>query len=359
MKTIELIGLDAQRNMVDYIAYTNLQWRRKWYESGTFSVQIPASTYNPAVKYLYTKDRPEVGEITQVNFIAGNEGYVFALSGYFLEEQVNKRSVYPKGTGNILNAPSWVNQSGNAEDVAIEFFRAFKDVELDGKSALLDIGVATSQQRGLQVEHERTGDRLGDKIHTILKPSEMSYKIAYDFVANTETFTPVKGRNLTASHEVEDNPVTFSTAFGNLKNPNIKLDIGNYRNSYIASNSYSNNNIDYTDIQAAINAADGEQANFLYVDESLNKSDYSTSSDYVNAIHAAAKEELSKHVKEAAFDFDAMEGSYVYMEDFDLGDKCSLEVPEIRLSKDAVLIECTEVIKKGTHTLSMKFDTDN
>lgn len=359
MKTIELIGLDAQFNMVDYIAYTNLQWRRKWYESGTFSVQIPARTYNPAVKYLYTKDRPEVGEITQVNYIAGNEGYVFALSGYFLEEQLNERCVYPKGEGNILNAPSWVNQSGKAEDVAIEFFRAFKDVQVEGKSAILDIAVGTSKHRGKHAEHERIKARLGDKIHTILKPSEMSYKILYDFVSNTRTFAPVQGRNLTASHEIEDNPVTFSTAFGNLKNPNIKLDTGNYRNSYIASNTYSNGNIDHTDIQAAINAAGGERACFLYVDESLRKSDYSLSSDYIEAMHAAAKEELSKHVKEAAFDFEAIPGSYAYMEDFDLGDKCSLKVPEIQLSKDAVLIECTEVIKKGTHTLSMKFDTDN
>ena len=315
MKTIELIGLDAQFNMVDYIAYTNLQWRRKWYESGTFSVQIPARTYNPAVKYLYTKDRPEVGEITQVNYIAGNEGYV--------------------------NAPSWVNQSGKAEDVAIEFFRAFKDVQVEGKSAILDIAVGASKHRGKHAEHERIKARLGDKIHTILKPSEMSYKILYDFVSNTRTFAPVQGRNLTASHEIEDNPVTFSTAFGNLKNPNIKLDTGNYRNSYIASNTYSNGNIDHTDIQAAINAAGGERACFLYVDESLRKSDYSLSSDYIDAMHAAAKEELSKHVKEAAFDFEAIPGSFVYIEDFDLGDKCSLEVPEIQLSKDAVLIECT------------------
>lgn len=358
MKTIELIGLDAQFNMVDYIAYTNLQWRRKWYESGTFSVQIPAAAYNPAIKYLYTKDRPEVGEITQVNYMASNEGIVFALSGYFLEEQVNSRSVYPKGTGNILNDPSWVNQSGNAEDVAIEFFRAFKDVQISGASAVLNMEIATSQQRGLQVEHERTGGRLGDKIHTLLRPSEMSYKIAYDFVSNTRTFTPVKGRNLTASHELDDNPVTFSTAFGNLKNPNIKIDVGNYRNSYVASNSYSKNNIDYTDIQAAINN-DGDFSKFLYIETSLNKKDYASTNAYVNAIHTAAKEELSKHVKEAIFDFVAVAGSYVYMEDFDLGDKCSLEVPEIHLSKDAILIECIEVIKKGTHTLTMKFDTEN
>lgn len=357
MKTIELIGLDAQFNMVDYISYTNLQWRRKWYESGTFSVQVKASSYNPAIKYLYTKDRPEVGEITQINFIGSNEGYVFALSGYFLEEIVNTRCVYPKGTGNILNGPAWVNQSGNAEDVAIAYFKAFKDVKIDGASASLDIAVATSQGRGKFAEHERTKDRLGKKIHTILKPSEMSYRVVYDFVENLKTFIPVKGRNLTPSHGPEDNPVTFSTAFGNLKNPNIKIDIANYCNSYIVSNSYSNNNIDYTDIQASINTE--ESARFLYVDASLNKSDYATANDYINAMHAAAREELSKHVKEAAFDFDALAGSYVYMEDFDLGDKCSLEVPEISLSKDAVLIECTEVIKKGTHTLSMKFDTDN
>ena len=243
--------------------------------------------------------------------------------------------------------------------MAIAFFSAFKDVQIGEASAVLDIAIATSQHRGLYAEHERIGGRLGDKVHTILRPSEMSYKVTYSFVENVKTFTPVKGRNLTDSHDIEDNPVILSTKFGNLKNPNIKLDVGNYCNSDIASNTYSKNNIDYTDIKAAINAAADEEALFLYVNESLNRSDYATASDYDNAMHAAAIEEVSKHVKEAAFDFDAVPGSYIYMEDFDLGDKCSLEVPEIQLSKDAVLIEVTEVIKQGKHTLSLKFDTDN
>ena len=40
------------------------------------------------------------------------------LFGYFLESKLARMIVYPKGTTNITNSPSWEEYSGKAEDVA-------------------------------------------------------------------------------------------------------------------------------------------------------------------------------------------------------------------------------------------------
>lgn len=363
-KNIEIMGLDSEFNIVCYLTYTNLQWRRKWYESGSFSVQIPANQYVDTIKYIYSKDRPEVGEISQINYIKDEGSYLFALSGYFLEEQLNRRVVYKLGTGNITNAPSWVNKSGAAEDVATAFFNAFKDVNYvyngTAYQSILGIGAADSQGRGKTSDHERGEEYLGNKVHTILKPSEMSYRVSYDLETSQKIFACVKGHNRTQDNNDGENPVIFSTAYGNLKNPNILISDTDYKNCYISTNSYTEDNVEYVDIQASCERASEDTSDrFLNNDASVNRSDYASTAEYIAAIHSQGHEKLIECKKKATFEFDTIEGSYEYLEDFDLGDKCSLEVPEVGLSKDAVLIECTEVIKNGTWTLTLEFDTDD
>jgi hypothetical protein len=50
-------------------------------------------------------------------------------------------------------------------------------------------------------------------------------------------------------------------------------------------------------------------------------------------------------------------GSYRYMEDFDLGDIISLDIPEIDLSADVEISEVHEVVKEGAWSLSLTLGT--
>ena len=183
-----VIALDANYQIVALLRCTNIQWNRKYYEPGIFSIQIPLKQYDASYAYIFTKDRPEMGIIEQINYV-DQKGYrAFNISGHFLENELNDRVVYRNGETNILNTPSWINQTGTAEDVAFAYFESFKDVIFsDGiseYSCLLGIQSGISESRGLYVEHERGGELLGNKIYSILKPSEMSYRVEYDFEEN-------------------------------------------------------------------------------------------------------------------------------------------------------------------------------
>ena len=63
IKAINVLALDKDFQIVSMLAYTNLQWTRKYYESGTFSIEIPVNQYRDDMKYIYTKDRREMGLI--------------------------------------------------------------------------------------------------------------------------------------------------------------------------------------------------------------------------------------------------------------------------------------------------------
>ena len=318
-------------------------------------MEIPLAQYNSSYKYIFTKDRTEMGEITQINFI-NQRGYkAINISGFFLENWLNKRVVYRKGTSNIVGGPEWMNQEGKSEDVAYAYFNAFKDVSIsqsgDTVDCILGIESGQSLSRGRISNHERCGEKLGSKIYSILKPSEMSYRILYDFEENKKVFSVWSGYDRTQDQS-ENNPVTFSTRYGNIKNPNILIETTNYCNSCIIDN--ENNGAVYE--RALLNkTAEDDEYIFSYVKSSVNKNDYDSDTDFYSALDAEGKTDLNERVKLINVEFDAMEGSYDYMEDFDLGDKCNIEIPEVDISADAVLIGCYEVIKKGNHSLTLEF----
>lgn len=320
-------------------------------------MEIPLEQYNSSYKYIYTKDRPEMGVIEQINYINQRGFKAVNISGYFLEQEVNNHVVYRKGTANIINGPEWINQKNTAEDVAYAFFNGFKKMQVSngGIPILIDIGIesGTSLSRGKTSDHERCGELLGNKIYSILKPSEMSYCVNYDFEESKKIFKVWKGYDRTQDQN-ENNPVTFSTRYGNIKNPNILIDKVNYRNACIVDNESEKAIYSQVVIEEK---EENDPVKFCYLRSSVMRSEYETEEDFVNALNSEGHTELNERIKTINVEFDAMEGSYEYMEDFDIGDKCNVEIPEMELSANAVLIGCYEVIKKGIWSLTLEFGT--
>ena len=351
-----VIALDENYEIVSLLRYTNLQWNRKYFEPGTFSLEIPLEQYNSSYQYIYTKDRPEMGKITQVNYVDQGTYRAIYLSGYFLENELNRRIVYRRGNTNIVNAPSWVTATGKAEDVAFHFFNAFKNVALEnGSQCILDIEAGVNQSRGKNANHERCGENLGNKIYHILQASKMSYRVSYDFESSRKVFSVWSGYDRT-QEQTKNNPVIFSTRYGNIKKPNVLIDSTNYKSGCIVDNESDESVFSRAVLDSEALAYD-EQGSFIYLKSVLNQKDYTNDNVFFHALDTEGRAELSNYVKTVNVEFDAMEGSYEYRIDFDLGDICSIEIPEVDISADAVLIGCYEVIKKGTWSLTLEFGT--
>lgn len=349
--------MNSDYEIVALIRFTNLQWNRKYHEAGNFSMQIPLEQYSPDIRYIYTKARPEMGKVTQKNYVNKNGFRYIQLSGYFLEKRLDSHIAYQKGTSNITNAPAWIYRSGKAEDVAYAYFNGFKTITTSAASSSLGIVAGTSQSRGKDSIHYRNGEYLGWKIYDILKPSGMSYRVLYDFVKSTRRFEVWSGFDRTEGNMEGNNPVVFSTKYGNIREPNILIDETEYKNACLVTNEQIVDDTSTYTSRVVFSPDDGDtEYSFLYEQSGLNKNDY-TDAEFIAALDNEAANALTEYTKTINVEFDAMEGSYEYMTDFDLGDLCSIEIPEMSLSAQARLIGCYEVMKSGQWSMTMEFGT--
>lgn len=320
-------------------------------------MQLPLEQYSTDIKYIYTKDRPEMGKVNQINYLDQNGYRYIQLSGYFLENEPNRHIVYKNGTTNITNSPDWIEQSGAAEDVAYAFFEGFKEISTEDFTSSLNLQSEDSLGRGNEAVHTRNGEYLGDKIYDILKPSGMSYRVSYDFVNSVKTFGVWKGIDRTELNEEKNNPIIFSTKYGNIKNPNILISDTDYKNACISTNEQYVGEDSVFTTRAVFNPTDLDQEiAMLFLRSGINKNDY-TEADFQTAMDNEMLNALQNAVKVVNFEFDASAGSYEYMKDFDIGDECTVEVPEMNLSADARLIGCYEVMKSGQWSMTMEFGT--
>lgn len=357
MHAFNTLALDENYNIVSLLRFTNLQWNRKYHQPGTFSMQLPLEQYTNDMKYIYTKDRPEVGKITQRNYLSQNGYEYIQISGYFLEHELNRHVVYKNGTTNIINSPAWIEKSGKAEDVAHAFFDAFKTISIAEYSSALGIQNEESLGRGKNSVHTRNGEYLGSKIYDILKPSGMSYRVIYDFINSVKTFGVWKGIDRTQDNIEKNNPIVFSTKYGNIRNLNILISDEEHKNACVTTHEQNTGENSTLTTRVLFNNSDNDKEfSMLSLRSSVNKKDY-TETDFVTALDNEAQNELSKHVSIINMEFDATAGSYEYMKDFELGDECTIEVPEMYLSADARLIGCYEVMKSGKWSMTMEFGT--
>lgn len=352
------MALDRNFNIVSLLRCTNIQWSRKYHESGTFSIQIPLEQYQPSFKYIYTKNRPEVGRISQVNYIGDANYKYIQLSGYFMENELNRMVVYAKGTGNIVGGPSWVEQIGPAESVAYEFFKAFSSISFGDNTYNLDIANGVNEGRGNISQHVRDNTYLGNKIYHILKPSGMSYKVSYDFESNSKNFLVWSGKDR-SEEQTDNNPIVFSTKYGNIKNPSVLVDDSTYKSGCITVSESGTDGDTITYTRATIEPAEFAEDNaFLILNPPININDFDNTDDFYLAMDSEGMSERNTNwTKTMNVEFDSMSGSYEYMEDFDIGDICSIEIKEVGVSANARLIGCYEVIKEGVWTMTMEFGT--
>lgn len=346
---------------MEILRFTNLQWSRKYHESGDFSLQIPVNQYMPDIKYIYTKDRPEMGVVQKTTYVSLSNREYIQLSGQFLEgAELGRMVVYPpagkapNGGTNITTEPGWEFKEGPAEDVALEYYNAFKQIGTAARTIALAIEATGSQHRGHDAVHYRNGEVLSWKIYDILKPSGMSYRVHYDLNENTKTLSFWQGLDRTQDNTDGNNPVIFSTRYGNILKPNILIDETDYKNACIVSHGTAATADLVT--QMVFND-DDEPGRIEYETSLLNRSEYKTLAAFQSEMQNEGMNHLAETIKQINVEFDAMTGSYIYGEDFDIGDICSLEIPAMNLTADVRLIGCYEVMKDGKWTMTMEFGT--
>ncbi len=330
---MELFALDKDFQNISQIVPTNIQWTRKYYEHGTFSIQLPYDQYSTEMKYVYTEDRKEVGMINKVSYNDDSNSKSIQIEGYFLERWLNDKIVYPTfyGTGEITQTLT-------------KMFNQYKeDIRINSVNA---------KNTGNKIDFQATGDELGKKINEILQTQEMSYRVLYDYVRNTFTLEFYKGLDRTQS-QIENNSVTFSTLWNNIKSVNADTDDSNFKNyAIVAGTGQADERI-----TVDVDISNGAYKKKLFVDarnEKYNSSEQ-TLEQYKLELRQKGLEKLLNHKSVTNIVFDPLGNSYDYLIDYDLGDKCDIIISDIGISIEARIIAIYEVFKNNIHTIELEF----
>ena len=374
--------LDDDYNLVSLISYSALEWDREFNSVGKFIVEGVAGNFDrEAWKYVYTEKRKELGKISQVNWKSENGIKTLTISGFFVEDELNKMICYAKPTDfdddagtrigtSILSkgSPTWVTAEGTADQVAKAFFDGFKQIsfrnyevgDFSGAGGLvtktfelpIEFGVIEPGDYHYSI-HNRNNEYLGDKLYDILKESHASIEVVFDYIKRTKTLNIIHGIDRTQDGHADDiNPILFTSKNGTIRRASIVTSDTDTKDAMIQTSE------DETKTIVLANALPDSAGRFYHEAVRSNESDFPNDDrGFKLSVMANASTNLNGRKDKINVQFDFVLGSYKYMEDFDLGDIISLEVPEVGISADAQIVSCHEIIKNGVWNLEIEVGT--
>lgn len=332
---MNLYALDENYDLCAILAPINVQWNRKYYEPGDFSIQIPANTYLPEMRYVYMPGRNELGMIQKPLYTNDVAGDTIQLIGMFSEAELNDKIVYPTFYAN-----------GNISDEVYEMVTQYKE---DIPNLVIP---ESHEQIGDNIQFQETHANLSDTCFTKLQTQEMSYRIKYDFEAKTKTFEIWQGKDRTQAQEV-NNFVVFSTQFGNINNATVEEDSSNFKNWALVGGSGEGKDRIYVEVDLS----NGGYKKKIFIDASGENYDEEkqTLSEYKANLRQYGIEKMLDYQVIQNVDFISSESGYVYLQDYDLGDKCDVIIEPLQLSLEARIIAVYEVFKENIHTIELEF----
>lgn len=330
-----LYALDKNYETYSILSSNNVQWNRKYYDVGDFSVQIPAKDYSNEMCFIYMQGRTELGLIEKVLYTNDRSGEHVQLIGFFSEFELNDKIVYPT-----------FYAKGNIENEIYRMINTYKEDIPKLETTTIPNLV------GSDVDFQETGGELSRVIYPRLQTQELSFRVKYDFVSAKKIAEVWQGKDRTQSQS-ENNFVVFSTKFGNLNEPVVEEDKSNFKNYAQVGGSGEGKDRIYV----TIDLSNGGYKKKIFIDGKSEAYDpeKQTLQEYKDSLYQYGLKKMLDYQVIQNVDFKSEESGYIYMEDFDLGDKCDVIIEPLQLSLEARIIAVYEVFKDNTHTIELEF----
>lgn len=332
---MELRGLGSDRSTIrSNIEYINLQWTRRYYECGEFSVQIRMEDYDKRIKYFYTPDRPEFGVIEKLVTTQDITGDYVQLSGRFIEGCLSRDVIASKYV--INDTPRAISC-----DVVARFAESFP--------GSLIIQALDGIDDDASVEASYFGEELDDVTYPLLQTVERSQRIVYDFDNDRFIYSTWQGFDRTQSQDI-NNYALFSDIENNTEKISVNEDESGYKNYAVIA--MPDDKFLYYDARTDSN--EGLRKKFFDF-TGRSPEDGQSQAKFEAACIQEVKEELQKWPKITNIEAKTMQYRFFYLEDYDLGDKCDIVNNALQKSYESRIIEVREVFKEGKHEVEIVF----
>lgn len=329
---MELFGLDNKFNIVCQLVPSSLQWNRRYYTFGDFSLRIDSSQYDEQIAYVFSNGRKELGLVQKVEWKSDENGETLDLSGFFAEKLLDDAVIYPT-----------YYADGSLVDVVKTMCMVY---------ANLNLKYVFSEPISDKVMFQTTGSQLGTKLFDILSQHEASMRLYYDISDLQMKLELYRGKNRVQGNPNRLNYVRFSTAWDNLHEPNVLVDESDYRNYAIVGGQGEGANRTYVEVDQS----NGQKKKKIFIDSRNSQYDSSkqTWQQYLDGLKQEGIEELNNHKKIVNVDFSPITDGYVYMTDYDLGDMCECYIEPIGVEVQGRIVEIHETYENGVMNIELE-----
>lgn len=332
--SMELLILDKNYQDIGTLdIFNSMQWIRKYYDYSEFQLDcgIDYFTLLENGEYLFRKGY-ELMIIESIQFQRrSNNKYTLNVRGRsvtsFLEDRVvwgeNSYSGTHESIARQLVDFYWINTN--------DPYRVVDNMNLGIESGL---GESTS----VEIKNKNVGGSLFD----MLKEAELSQIIEFDYLSNQLYYKVWKGADRTEEQDV-NSWASFSDDYDNMGNVEYSVDKTDYKNfSYI---------IGKNNVSTYVNQVpEGGRRRECVV----------TSSDTDTVLlKDKGKQELVKYKIVELVDCEILKNENLqYLEDFDLGDMCTVKINKVNKIATMRITEIHEIYENGEITILPKFGED-
>ena len=331
---MDLVFLDSNFNTIKFVEYINLQWNRRYYECGQYSVQILARDFDKEFQYVYRASEREIGVVQKVVYTGEERGEFVQISGFFIESVLNDYILHPT-----------FSFSGSVKDCIGTMLSTYC-------TNIPNLNVDISQAPTTSISFQTTGEEVAAQMYSILQKYECSISLSYDYINNETNFKVWAGFDRTSEiapilgHE----PAIFSQSWGHLKNLVVTTDDSNYKNYAVVAGSGEGDQRQ----KVIVDNSGGEKLKRLYVDaRDLQQEDGMSQQQYEETLAERGTEYLNKHKKILNISFDLI-GDMIYKENFDLGDKCDIILKNMGKYQSRI-IGINETVKENRREINVIF----
>lgn len=329
--SMDVYALDSDFNLITIaIPYDNMQWTRRYYESGQFSMQVSLKVYDTNWAYIGTADRPELGMVQKIEV---QDSSLVLISGFFCEAMLNDKVCYPRYIGDV----------SKTETAVRNIFTKYKE------DLPITLAPPNDPLLGDRTQSDFSDNELGKKLYSILESRECTYSVVYDYINNRLQLKVWQGKDRTQSQNVNSFQ-TFSMEFGNIVGREIDFDDSAFKNYAIVPCNADDNDIEQNTYYLDWSNG-GYKKKIVFDMRSALPDEEQSMADFQAAILQEASEKLADYAKIEDVNVDVVEAGY--MEDFDIGDKCDVILTDIGITMETRIVEVNEVFKDKDHTVTV------
>ena len=375
------------------IDFIELQWNRKYHDSGNFVLYMAAKNYNPDIKYIQVKDRPETGIVQKIVYEEKTNGDFVTLSGFFIEKlldctaptqyRISDGTEYPDPMPDAINDVLrlgfynyFIQRTDNLKKSIDP--RALGISYIDSNPAVFFYETLVKDGVGIPraVISFDVGEPFGKSLYKNLEKYNCSY-IVKPLFKNRDESKPLlgietqiwKGRDLR-------NSIYFGDSIDNVKKIEFMVDESGAKESVIGLQEIPDEITNYSNVFYAYENGKYKK----YISEAYHYENnmptslgkvfpqkiIKTNCSEINAnnektvretMQHEAKLELLNNYIDEKISIDVIQNKFYYLKDYDLGDVCTIVIDKIKKMYTARIVEINEVFSQNKNDVELILGT--